>query len=289
MKNQKHAYLILAHTDFYILETLLKLLDDERNDIYIHFDEKCALIDENSFKGIVHNTQITFVKRHTVTWAQYSVCEAELELFRAAYEKRTYSYYHLISGVDLPLKTQDQIHHFFDTNYGYEFITCASTQLIKTKHIKDRFNKYYYYDDAPVSEKIKFNAVNHSPVGRYLFNYKISFGSQWVSVTGDFVGYLLSKENWIKQHFSYTHACDEVYKQCVVMNSPYRQKLWLISDKRLVSHNMRMIDWSQGDVHPRVFVSSDYDQLMRSEMLFARKFDTSVDKKIVDRIYDTLK
>lgn len=30
----KHAYLIIAHNDFYILEKLLMLLDDERNDIY---------------------------------------------------------------------------------------------------------------------------------------------------------------------------------------------------------------------------------------------------------------
>ena len=31
----KHAYLIMAHNDFDILEKQLRLLDDIRNDIYI--------------------------------------------------------------------------------------------------------------------------------------------------------------------------------------------------------------------------------------------------------------
>ena len=36
----KHAYLIIAHNNFYILKKLIALIDDERNDIYIHIDKK---------------------------------------------------------------------------------------------------------------------------------------------------------------------------------------------------------------------------------------------------------
>ena len=36
----KHAYLILVHNDFEILGQLIRAIDDERNDIYIHFDRK---------------------------------------------------------------------------------------------------------------------------------------------------------------------------------------------------------------------------------------------------------
>ena len=38
----KHAYLIIAHNDFEILKKLVSLLDNEHNDIYIHFDAKVA-------------------------------------------------------------------------------------------------------------------------------------------------------------------------------------------------------------------------------------------------------
>ena len=40
----KHAYLILAHNEFVILERLIQSIDDERNDIYIHFDGKLKII-----------------------------------------------------------------------------------------------------------------------------------------------------------------------------------------------------------------------------------------------------
>ena len=36
----KHAYLILAHNEFGLLQTLICYLDDERNDIYVHIDRK---------------------------------------------------------------------------------------------------------------------------------------------------------------------------------------------------------------------------------------------------------
>ena len=38
--NKKHAYLIIAHNNWKQLSLLLSVLDDERNDIYIHIDKK---------------------------------------------------------------------------------------------------------------------------------------------------------------------------------------------------------------------------------------------------------
>lgn len=38
--NNKHAYLIMAHQNFEQLAILLELLDDIRNDIFIHVDKK---------------------------------------------------------------------------------------------------------------------------------------------------------------------------------------------------------------------------------------------------------
>ena len=35
-----HAYMIIAHNQFELLERLIAALDDERNDIYIHIDKK---------------------------------------------------------------------------------------------------------------------------------------------------------------------------------------------------------------------------------------------------------
>ena len=36
----KHAFLIIAHNEYPVLEVLLSMLDDERNDIYLHIDNR---------------------------------------------------------------------------------------------------------------------------------------------------------------------------------------------------------------------------------------------------------
>ena len=55
---EKHADLILAHNNFYILERLVKLLDYEFNDIYIHIDKKVRYFKFNYFKSIVTKLRI---------------------------------------------------------------------------------------------------------------------------------------------------------------------------------------------------------------------------------------
>lgn len=52
---KKHAYLIMAHNNWKILEKLLILLDDKRNDIYLHIDLKSDFID---FSSKVHNANL---------------------------------------------------------------------------------------------------------------------------------------------------------------------------------------------------------------------------------------
>lgn len=45
----KHAYLIIAHNEPNILKTLLLMLDDERNDVYLHVDARAVEL-FNQFK-----------------------------------------------------------------------------------------------------------------------------------------------------------------------------------------------------------------------------------------------
>ena len=54
----KHAYLIIAHNEFNILEKTIELLDDERNDIYLHIDKKVKNFDFDKFKNIAKKSNI---------------------------------------------------------------------------------------------------------------------------------------------------------------------------------------------------------------------------------------
>ena len=50
---KRHAYLILAHTNFGQLRKLLELLDDPRNDIFVHVDGKADLGAVGAYSGSV--------------------------------------------------------------------------------------------------------------------------------------------------------------------------------------------------------------------------------------------
>lgn len=50
---------------------------------------------------------------------------------------------------------------------------------------------------------------------------------------------------------------------------------------------MRKINWDKGN--PYVWRETDFNALVNSKYLFARKFDVEIDKKIVDKISNYIK
>ena len=51
--------------------------------------------------------------------------------------------------------------------------------------------------------------------------------------------------------------------------------------------NMRLVDWKRGSKgSPYTFREEDYDELINSGALFARKFSEDVDKNIIEKIVD---
>lgn len=281
VQNMKHAYLILVHNNFYVLHTLLKMIDDKRNDIYIHVDSKCKSFDYNKCKSVVENSEIHFVKNYNVSWGGYSLIKAELSLMLESYQRGGYGYYHLISGTDLPIKSQDYIHNFFDENFGYEFITCATHVFTEKCNIISRFNTYHH------TRNLFFLFLNAIKYKRYKYDFDVSFGSEWVSITESFVKCILEHKGWINKHFNYSHTCDEVYKQCIALNTDFKDKIYCFPSNSLyISFNMRYIDWSSGGAHPKILTMSDIDKILKSNCIFARKFDNLVDREVIDYIYD---
>lgn len=124
---QKHAYMIIAHNEFDLLEILVRLLDDPRNDIYVHIDAKVKDFDFKSFQALTQYSRLRFTPRRiSATWGDFSLVNTELLLLQTAVAgedpAQPYAYYHLISGVDLPIKSNDDIHAFFEKNAGKEFV-----------------------------------------------------------------------------------------------------------------------------------------------------------------------
>ena len=95
-------------------------------------------------------------------------------------------------------------------------------------------------------------------------------GSQWFSITNDFCQYLLKEKAFVLKRFKYTLCPDEIFIQTVLWNSPFRKNIYRPEDE--AAGNMRLIDWHRGG--PYVWKKRDYDELVQSDKLFARKFSS---------------
>ena len=286
----KHAYLIMCHNNFYLLEKLLLLLDNKNNDIFLHIDKKVTKFDSAHFKNLLKYSKIYFVPRMNVIWASPTQIECELQLFKFASQTGKYSYYHLLSGVDLPLKSSEDIYTFFEEHSGKEFIGfCNNFDLTKIKQI-NLFNNMGRKNSLINSAKylirslfikiqvfFKYDYTKH-------FNLVIKKGANWVSLTEGCVKYIISQELLIKKMFKYSISGDEFYKQTLIWNSPFKEKIYNIADE--YGTCMRLIDWNRGC--PYTFRLEDLYILSNSDKLFARKFDEIIDKNIIDIIYNKL-
>ena len=81
-----HAYLIMAHNEFDLLEKLIRLLDDKDADIYIHIDAKVKELDRKSIKNLVLQSNMFFVDSIDVQWGDRSQIDVEMLLLRKATE-----------------------------------------------------------------------------------------------------------------------------------------------------------------------------------------------------------
>ena len=102
----KHAFLIIAHNEYPILEVLLSMLDDERNDIYLHIDKRAVGLYQK-IKGFkIKKAGFYLIEKNMkVYWGDISLVKVEYLLFETALKNGPYAYYHLLSGADLPIKT----------------------------------------------------------------------------------------------------------------------------------------------------------------------------------------
>lgn len=67
-------------------------------------------------------------------------------------------------------------------------------------------------------------------------------------------------------------------------NSSFKNRVY---KKDMYESCVRNIDWKRGT--PYTWKIEDYEFLMNSDRMFARKFSSDVDKDIIDRIHKRLK
>lgn len=285
----------MAHNDFSILKKLLVLLDHSDNDIYLHIDSKVQNFNEKYYQKLLKYASLFFTKRTNVIWGDYNQINCELLLLKEANNNYKYDYYHLISGVDLPLKSQEEIHDFFSKNKGKEFVHFNSLSLSQSTY--ERASLYHLFTryGRNKGKIISFSDRVFLKIQRILKvdrtkkdNQRMAFGANWFSITNNLAEYVINKESEISNRFQHTICADELFLQTLVYNSPFKNNLYYDKMDENYIACMRFIDWHREDCtsSPHTWRLSDYNELISSDYLFARKFDSKVDSAVIDKIYN---
>ena len=115
----RHAWLIIAHNEFEVLQHLVSMLDVPESDFYIHFDKKVSGLPEIE----VNKGHLKILpKRIDVCWGTVSQIETELLLLETALTNGPYAHYHILSGTHLPLKPVSELMEFYDRHAGEEIM-----------------------------------------------------------------------------------------------------------------------------------------------------------------------
>lgn len=287
----KHAYLIMAHNNFETLKKIIQCYDDEKNDIFIHINKSSKEWSPSLIEGSVEKAKLHFVNRVKVGYLNYSQLDAIKSLFNEA-SKEFHDYYHLLSGSDLPLKTQKEINDFFEKNKGKEFVGFESWYDKTRVHQKNYFLKYSRDPNkyvAYVAKKTRKYLINIQKFLGYdvMRNYglEIKKGYDWFSITHNAVKYLLKKEPEFRKYFYRSFCPTEHFVQTLLYNSHFRNNIYSLTDENKGSQ--RFIDWNRGK--PYVFKKEDENLLLKSPYMFGRKFSSDIDSEIINVICNYVK
>lgn len=303
---KKHAYLIMAHGSYEQLGFLISLLDHDKNDIFLHIDKKSSFseLDQQKLQGQVEKSQLIFVPRVAVYWGGYSQVEAEMSLFKTAYQYGDYCFYHLLSGIDLPLHSQETIHSFFEQHLDKIFLTMMT--LEGDKENIDRLKYYHLFGRLTprtfpgVFGKAFFKVYRHTEVFLQKIlginrlkrdNLTPIKAANWGSFPQDIIKLVVSLEKQIEQTFKYSFLADEVFIPYLLQEHNLLGRLY---DSRLsydrkedFQGNLRYINWWDGNPYTWTSSGEDKSALLDARekgYLFSRKFNIESDDNMKDFI-----
>jgi hypothetical protein len=274
------AYLVLVHRYPEQFKRMFRSIYDPGNFYLVHVDKNSgpALDDDiRAFLADFPNSAV--LDGRGALWGGYSLVDAELRgMARLLTMGLDWKFFINLSGQDFPLKTQAQIAAYLTLNAGKEFIRTLDQEKIRPDTMS-RVQRYVV--EHP-------DRISNTPivVRPFLTGASPYIGTQWKVVSRRFCEFVCHdpQADRFKTFYRNTFIADESFFQTVMMNT--------LAHGDIVNDDLRTIDWvPDGDIklRPRTFTIADRLKLTTGRNLFARKFDETVDSKILDWLEDQLR
>lgn len=319
---KKIAILLLVHKSPEQLEHLLRRMDDNRFDIYIHVDAKS---DINQFKGVknqVKASEVIFVKERIKTYFNdFSLVKATVNTIKEAISKE-YKYYILLTGQDYPIKSNDYIYEKLSNDYPISYIDMYGVEESFSKGVRwvEHIGYSYFSQNIRkfllnmIGNKLYFSKFGYVVkiipkmydmiMTRFAFSpraklknteYVYSAGSHFWILPDISVKHIIQKfdnDTCINNIFKHIAAPEESYFQ-TILSSMSNLKLsdgmydqFSSRRKEMDNPSLRLIKWYENGQHtsghPAIWKMEDAHIIEEAEALFARKFDINIDSDIIN-------
>jgi len=260
----KIVYIILAHRFPKQLARLVSRLDAPSVTFLVHIDGNTDDATHGEMvNAMLGHYNLFFLPRHRCSWSGWGIVQATLEgLEQVIRSGLSPDYVVLLSGQDYPLRSPAEIELFFAAHCG--------TSFIGVRQLPD-----YTWNWHGSLDRFRGQSL---PAGMKPFG-----GSQWWALRGDCAAYIkgvADGDRDLMRLFERVGVPDEHFFQTVIANSPFRDRLSR-TDTRAVQ-GVTYNDWERGS--PKVLGVEDFERLIASHALFARKFDMAQDSAILDMI-----
>ncbi|GAA4303609.1 beta-1,6-N-acetylglucosaminyltransferase [Nibribacter koreensis] len=288
----KHAFLITVYKNPCQLLQLIDSLNSESSVFFIHVDRKSkSFMDDPCSAKLSGRDNVFFAKdRIDVKWGGFSHLQAIVALLKESRNYSNFDFYHSLTGQDFPIKPISYILDYFLKNGNSEFIEFRNLPTEKWPNGGIDRLEFMHFNDYFNPKKKMFKTLNSFLLKfQEKINYKRTFilgfpqlygGSTWWSLSGVCVNYILNYLNnnkWYYNRFKFSHCAEEIFFQTIIANSPLKD--------RVVNDNLRYIDWVfRNGNSPANLDLSDFDNLMKSKKLFARKFEGKIGQELLDKL-----
>lgn len=283
----KQAYLITAYKD---AGSLFELADmfAKNGYVYIHIDKKSRTITDGDIEKLNQIPRCTAIRKYDIKWGGFNHVRAILELVMMAVGNDDVSYMHMLTGEDFPLVSPAKLDE--------QFLTCDDIYMsyIKPEELPEtvtvRYRYYNWFQDRNVKNKVlwglqhmtvklqKACGVFREGIGEFTRIYK---GLVYISMPKEAAAYVVE---YVSRHEEFW---DDLYK-CQVPEEFFFQTLFMNHEKwsqKVVDRELRYMDWSKGDgSSPAYLTEEDYEAVMASGCLFARKFHPESSVELRNRI-----
>lgn len=261
----RHAFLVIAHNNFGVLQRIVTLLDHEGFDFFIHYDKKVKELPEIHAK----NSKIYLCEpRVDVRWGDVSQIKCELTLLKFALECGvTYDYYHIISGTHLPLVGPDEFDSYFADRPAAVFqpMTTSEEEIdkkIRRWNLCTRTFKHSCVFIERSSQMIwRLSSAAQKIIGvRRFRGEQFKKASNWCSLSYKAAAHLHQKRGNILRNYRLSFCGDEFFAVSELAKSEFR-----------ISYRHDYLYLRFNGANPVVL--NDQDLTSTKGFLWARKFE----------------